>query len=147
VRKLPGSRAFPVYNGEALAAELETFQIAYEHVPALGGRRPKDRSADPARNALWQNQSFHNYADYASTAAFRTALDHLLTQGRTERCALMCAEALWWRCHRRIIADHLLAAGAKVFHIAARKTEPARLTPGAVVTGRTVAYPAPEAAA
>jgi uncharacterized protein (DUF488 family) len=144
VRKLPGSRAYPDYNGDSLQAALQPFQIAYEHVPALGGRRPRDPTVDPARNAFWENQSFHNYADYATGAAFRQGLRHLLALGRHERCALMCAEAVWWRCHRRIIADHLIAAGAKVFHIGSRKTEPARLTAGAVATGHTVVYPAPE---
>jgi uncharacterized protein (DUF488 family) len=145
VRKLPGSRAYPVYNGDALAAALQPFQIGYEHVPALGGRRPKDRTADPARNGFWENQSFHNYADYAAAPAFQRALRDLLSLGREETCALMCAEAVWWRCHRRIIADHLMAAGAEVFHIGQQKTEPARLTEAAVVEEGIVSYPTPSA--
>lgn len=144
VRKLPGSRAYPAYNADALAEALRPLGIAYEHMPVLGGRRPKDPKADPARNGLWENQSFHNYADYATTAPFRAGLQYLLALGARERCALMCAEALWWRCHRRIIADHLIAVGADVFHITARKTERARLTQGAAVAQGVVVYPAPE---
>jgi uncharacterized protein (DUF488 family) len=96
-------------------------------------------------NALWRNQSFHNYADYALGADFHSALAHLRQLGRTKTCAIMCAEAVWWRCHRRIIADHLIARGESVFHImGSDRVELARLTEGAHVepTG-LVTYPAP----
>ena len=80
-------------------------------------------------NAFWENASFHNYADYAMTAGFREGLGELSSLGRGERCAIMCAEALWWRCHRRIITDYLLHAGAEVFHIMSRDhVEPAHKT-------------------
>lgn len=95
-------------------------------------------------NGLWRNRSFHNYADYALSQAFAEGLEDLIETGRRERCALMCAEAVWWRCHRRLIADNLLARGATVLHIMGRgRLEPARLTTGARVDAEgTVVYPA-----
>jgi uncharacterized protein (DUF488 family) len=84
---------------------------------------------------LWRNTSFRNYADYAETAAFRAGLEELRALADERRCAIMCAEAVWWRCHRRIVADYLIAAGDTVFHIlAAGKIEPAKLTPAARTT-------------
>ncbi|WP_392353986.1 DUF488 family protein [Brevundimonas sp. LF-1] len=95
-------------------------------------------------NGLWRNRSFHNYADYALSQAFVEGLESLIETGRRERCAVMCAEAVWWRCHRRLIADNLLARGATVLHIMGRgRLEPARLTTGARVDLEgTVVYPA-----
>jgi uncharacterized protein (DUF488 family) len=93
--------------------------IAYEHIAALGGLRGRERSVPPEVNGFWENESFHNYADYAMSARFREALAHLRELGRRQRCAIMCAETVWWRCHRRIITDYLLAAGETVFHILA----------------------------
>jgi hypothetical protein len=85
-------------------------------------------------NGLWKNQSFHNYADYAMSDDFRRGLQRLIALGRARRCVMMCSEAVWWRCHRRIVADHLIARGETVFHIVDKgRLEPARLTPGAVV--------------
>lgn len=143
VRKIPRSRANPQFNDDALSASLATRGVAYEHAAALGGLRGKDRGLSPDVNSLWTNVSFHNYADYALSAPFGAALDHLIGEGRRQRCAIMCSEAVWWRCHRRIIADHLLARGETVFHIMGPdRIEPARLTPGAVVReDRTVVYP------
>ena len=117
VRTIPRSRANPQYNGDALSETLSAFQIGYTHIAALGGLRGHVRDIAPSVNAFWENQSFHNYADYAMTGSFRTGLNELRDLGRAQRCAVMCAEAVWWRCHRRIITDYLIASGETVFHI------------------------------
>ena len=117
VRTIPRSRTNPQYNRESLPASLSGFQIAYEHVAELGGLRGRTKDIAPDVNAFWQNQSFHNYADYAMGDAFHAGFARLRDLGRIRRCAVMCAEAVWWRCHRRIIADYLLAAGEQTFHI------------------------------
>jgi len=95
-------------------------------------------------NGFWTNKSFHNYADYALTAQFRVGLEHLLADGHKQRCAIMCSEAVWWRCHRRIVADYLIANGETVFHVMAKgRLEPARLTPSAVIQSEgSIVYPA-----
>jgi uncharacterized protein (DUF488 family) len=93
---------------------LADFQIGYEHLGALGGLRGHKRDVSPAVNGFWQNESFHNYADYAMTEQFRTGLDRLRTLGHENPSAIMCAEAVWWQCHRRIIADYLMAADRPV---------------------------------
>lgn len=145
VRKIPMSKAHPQFNQQVLAVDLEAFQIAYEHSVALAGRRGRSAELEDEVNGLWRNRSFHNYADYALSGPFKTGLNRLLEAGRHQRCAVMCAEAVWWRCHRRLIADNLLARGATVLHIMGRgRLEPARLTAGARVgPDGTVAYPAP----
>jgi uncharacterized protein (DUF488 family) len=84
---------------------------------ALGGLRGRQRQVRAEVNGFWQNESFHNYADYAMSETFRDGLARLREAGRDRRCAILCAEAVWWRCHRRIIADYLLAAGETVLHI------------------------------
>jgi len=144
IRKFPRSRANPQFNEEALPEALAAFDLSYEHVAALGGRRGKTQDLPPDLNGFWTNESFHNYADYALSAAFHASLEQLLETGRRHRCALMCSEALWWRCHRRLVADHLLARGEAVFHLmAGKRPEPARLTVGAVIRrDGTVVYPA-----
>lgn len=120
VRAMPRSWTNPQYNHDVLPQSLAPFSIGYEHIVALGGRRGKVRSTLPNVNSFWQNESFHNYADYAMGRQFHAGLVRLRELGRTESCAIMCAEALWWRCHRRIIADYLVATGEKVFHIMGR---------------------------
>jgi len=144
VRTMPRSRTNPQFNLDALPEALRPFQIGYEHLAALGGLRGRKPDVAPAVNAFWQNQSFHNYADYALTEPFRAALERLRALGH-ERCAIMCAEAVWWRCHRRIIADYLMAAGETVFHILGDgRIEPARTTPAAEPRPDGVlVYPAP----
>jgi uncharacterized protein (DUF488 family) len=117
VRTVPRSRTNPQYNRDALPASLAPFGIDYEHMAALGGLRGRERAVPASVNAFWQNDSFHNYADYALSAAFREGLTHLRQRGRTRTCAIMCAETVWWRCHRRIITDYLLAFGETVFHL------------------------------
>lgn len=144
IRKMPMSRANPQFNTDVLPGELEPYGIAYEHIAALGGLRGKARGLPADVNGFWTNDSFHNYADYAYSAQFQAGLDHLLEEGRERRCAIMCSEAVWWRCHRRIVADYLMARGASVFHIMGQgRMEPAHLTPGAVPQAAgTIAYPA-----
>jgi uncharacterized protein (DUF488 family) len=144
IRKIPRSRTNPQFNQDALPQALAAFHISYEHEAALGGLRGKTRNEPLNVNGWWINKSFHNYADYALTAPFRAGLEHLLDGGRKRRCAIMCAEAVWWRCHRRIVADYLIARGETVFHImGSARQEPARLTPGAVIqSDKTIVYPA-----
>ena len=143
VRKMPSSRANPQFNGASLSGALEAFQISYEHLAALGGLRGKAQNLPRDVNGLWTNQSFHNYADYALSAPFHAGFEQLIKMGRSQRCAIMCSEAVWWRCHRRIIADYLIAGGETVMHIMGEgRLEQAKLTPGAVVQAdRTVVYP------
>ena len=144
IRKVPKSRANPQFDRDTLPNALAAFDISYEHIAALGGLRGKTRNLPWELNSLWTNESFHNYADYALSAQFHAGLEHLLHEGRKRRCAIMCSEAVWWRCHRRIVADYLIASGEAVFHIMGQgRLEPARLTPGADVQSEgTVIYPA-----
>jgi uncharacterized protein (DUF488 family) len=117
VRTVPRSRTNSQYNRDVLPASLSASRIAYEHIAALGGLRGRQRDVPPAVNAFWENQSFHNYADYAMSEDFHSGLIRLRELGDAQRCAIMCAESVWWRCHRRIISDYLIAAGETVFHI------------------------------
>src|SRR5690606_16226691 len=135
---------YPQFNEDALPQALAPWRIAYEHVAALRGLRAKTASLSGDINGFWNNRSFHNYADYALSQEFQTGLDRLIEQGRKRRCAIMCSEAVWWRCHRRLIADHLIARGETVFHIMGpNRLEPARLTAGAVIrSDGSVVYPA-----
>jgi uncharacterized protein (DUF488 family) len=143
IRSFPSSRSNPQFNRDVLPYRLAAFRLAYVHVPELGGRRGRSRDVPPEVNSLWDNQSFHNYADYALSAGFRAGLERLVALGRTARCAMMCSEAVWWRCHRRIVADHLIARGERVLHLMGRdRIEPATMTPGARVTEGAVTYPA-----
>jgi len=132
VRSIPRSRTNPQFNLDVLPASLEEFGIAYQHFPELGGRRHHPRGAPPSPNTFWQNDSFRNYADYAATEPFRLGLTRLRDLATGQRCAIMCSEAVWWRCHRRIISDYLLAEGVPVMHIMGPgRMEPATLTPNA----------------
>jgi uncharacterized protein (DUF488 family) len=142
VRSVPKSRRNPQYNEDALREELAPFQIGYTRIAGLGGLRGKSHDVPADVNGFWENQSFHNYADYALSAEFAAALDELLALGSERRCAIMCAEAVWWRCHRRIIADYLLERGRPVFHLMGEgRAEPARLTPGARPEDGRIVYP------
>lgn len=143
IRTVPRSRANPQFNEDALPASLAAYNIGYERVADLGGLRGKSKSVAREVNGFWDNDSFHNYADYALSEDFRNALDHLIAQGKTQRTAIMCAEAVWWRCHRRIVSDYLLARKKEVLHIMGPgRFTPASLTAGAVVQGdATVHYP------
>ena len=144
IRTVPRSRHNPQYNLDVLPGELAAFQIGHTYIEELGGLRGKSHAVEPEVNGLWRNQSFHNYADYALTEGFRRGLDRLLGIAEAQRCAMMCAEAVWWRCHRRIVADYLLAGGRTVFHLMwPHRMEPASLTPGAVPHDGSITYPAP----
>jgi uncharacterized protein (DUF488 family) len=147
VRTIPRSRRNPQFKKEGLPESLQGFQIGYVHMLELGGRRGKQPLAAPSPNAFWTHEAFRNYADYAMSAEFRAGLARLRDLGHERRCAIMCAEAVWWRCHRRIIADYLLAAGESVLHILGPdKVEPA--TPTAEARPQpdgTLIYPGPEA--
>lgn len=144
IRKIPMSRTNPQFNKDKLPVSLAALQISYEHIAALGGRRGKTRDLPRDVNEFWTNESFHNYADYAVSEQFRAGLEDLLDRGQQRRCAIMCSEAVWWRCHRRIVADYLIAGGETVFHIMGqRNIVPANLTPAAVVQpDGSIAYPA-----
>lgn len=144
VRSFPRSRTNPQFNIDTLPHTLSIHRIGYEHWPDLGGRRKvQGNVADPV-NGLWRNRSFHNYADYALGNQFQAALDRLIDLASRRSLALMCSEAVWWRCHRRIIADHLLARNVEVLHIMEiNEISEAKLTPGAQVRGNMVEYPEP----
>ena len=132
VRTIPRSRTNPQYNLEEFAKALAEFQINYEHIAALGGLRGRKWDVPTDVNAFWKNQSFHNYADYAMSEEFQCGLARLRALGHVTPCVVMCAEAVWWRCHRRIIADYLMAVGETVFHILGpNHIERARITDGA----------------
>jgi uncharacterized protein (DUF488 family) len=114
VRRHPGSRSQPQFNVEPLRASLAAADIDYAWFEALGGRR---KARPDSHNTRWRNASFRGYADYMETPAFASAFADLVARADVERCALMCAEALWWRCHRSLIADALQAGGRAVAHI------------------------------
>jgi uncharacterized protein (DUF488 family) len=143
VRTVPRSRRNPQYNEDALGAELASYQVGYTRIAALGGLRGKSHDVPPQVNGFWQNRSFHNYADYALSETFAAGLDELLALSLERRCAIMCAEAVWWRCHRRIVADYLLAREREVLHLMGEgRAQPARLTPGAKPDMGQITYPA-----
>jgi uncharacterized protein (DUF488 family) len=144
VRSIPRSRTNPQYNLDTLPEALEGWQIRHRIIPELGGRRSRETDVAPQVNGFWTNQSFHNYADYAMSPAFRRGLDQLMDLSAETACAIMCSEAVWWRCHRRIIADYLIAGGRTVLHLmGASRIEPARITPGAVPGDDVLTYPRP----
>jgi uncharacterized protein (DUF488 family) len=144
VRTMPRSRTNPQFNRDTLPDALARYQIGYEHIAELGGLRGKSHEVAPEVNGFWRVQSFHNYADYALTEPFRAGLAQLRALGHERRCAIMCAEAVWWRCHRRIITDYLIEAGETVLHILGPgKIEPAHLTEAAKLRkDGSVIYPA-----
>jgi uncharacterized protein (DUF488 family) len=144
IRKIPRSRANPQFNADTLPDGLAAHDIAYEHIAALGGLRGKTSSVARDLNGFWENESFHRYADYALSSDFAAGLEHLVEQGRQQRCAMMCSEAVWWRCHRRIVTDHLIARGETVYHIMGQeRVELARISNGAAAQeGGQVIYPA-----
>ncbi len=144
VRSVPRSRTNPHYNLDSLPEALAEFQIDHKRIGSLGGLRKKSATVPPEVNGYWTNQSFHNYADHALTDEFREGLAELMKLADERPTAIMCAEAVWWRCHRRIIADYLIAAGREVFHLMNDdKKVPAKPTPGMVVASDGIHYPAP----
>jgi len=147
VRRFPRSRRHPQFNIGCLPGVLAESDIAYHHLEALGGWRKRRLTADDSPNTGWTVEGFRNFADYAMTPPFRDALEDLLSLARHRTAALMCAELLWWQCHRRIIGDYLLVRGVEVVHLrGATETTPAKLTKGAEPQADgTVHYPPAQA--
>ncbi|MBN1361849.1 MAG: DUF488 domain-containing protein, partial [Sedimentisphaerales bacterium] len=140
VRSLPGSRRHPQFNRDVLAGSLADAAIEYVWLQSLGGRR---RAQADSHNTAWRNKSFQAYADYMETDEFCAGIAELLQLARARRTAVMCAEAVWWRCHRALISDDLKAQGVKVMHIFdADKTEEHPYTPAACVRDGRVSYEA-----
>ena len=134
VRRFPGSRRHPHFGREPLAASLAEAGIAYRHEEALGGRRASDPAAGPSPNTAWRVAAFRAYADYMATPPFRAALQRLMADAAERRPVIMCAEAVPWRCHRRLITDALLARGVPVLDIIGPgPAAPAVLSPHALV--------------
>jgi uncharacterized protein (DUF488 family) len=143
VRTVPRSRTNPQDNFDVLGEGVQPWQVSYDRIAALGGLRGRAHDVDPAVNGWWQNQSFHNYADYALSDAFGEGLEQLLAIAAERMTAIMCSEAVWWRCHRRIIADYLLTEGRSVRHLmGSGRIEPASLTPAATKRDGRLVYPA-----
>ena len=144
VRTIPKSRHNPQFNADALEHALHGVGIGYKRIPELGGLRSRRKDQGPSPNGFWENENFRNYADYTATPAFRAGLQDLRRLGEAHTCSIMCAEAVWWRCHRRIITDYLLAAGETVTHIMGEdKLEPAQLTEAAIIRqDGVITYPA-----
>jgi uncharacterized protein (DUF488 family) len=139
VRTMPRSKRNPQYNVDGLPASLAKAGIAYTHIAALGGLR---RARPDSPNGGWRNASFRGYADYMQTAEFEAALGELVELARGEPCALMCAEAVPWRCHRSLVADALVVRGHEVLEIlGAQKPAAHKLTPFARVEGLRITYP------
>ena len=132
VRMFPGSKRYPQFGREALAKSLGEAGIRYEHFPELGGRR---KAKPDSKNTAWRNASFRGYADYMETEEFRKGVDRLVDLAEKHGpTAIMCAEAVWWRCHRALISDYLKARGVEVIHILDEKTsEPHPFTSAAQI--------------
>ena len=144
VRSVPRSRTNPQYNEQNLPGELEPYGISALRIAELGGLRSRSHDVPAAINGWWQNRSFHNYADYALSNAFADGLAALVALADQRPTAIMCSEAVWWRCHRRIIADYLLIGGREVFHLmGGGRIEPASLTVGAEPRDGKLIYPEP----
>jgi uncharacterized protein (DUF488 family) len=155
VRAFPGSKRYPQFNKDALAESLNAHGIRYEHFPELGGKR---KSKPDSRNTAWRNASFRGYADYMETEQFQKGIERLLDVARNDGLggpesvrgwealtpcptAIMCAEAVWWRCHRSLIADYLKARGVEVLHIlGANKVEPHPYTSAARIVNGELSY-------
>jgi uncharacterized protein (DUF488 family) len=138
VRSFPGSRRYPHFNREQLKASLAAAGLEYQHFPELGGRR---RVQPDSLNMAWRNESFRGYADYMETDDFRAGIARLFDIARGRRTAIMCAEAVWWRCHRSLISDYLKAKGAEVKHIMAPgKSEAHPYTSAARIVNGELSY-------
>ena len=138
VRSFPGSRRYPQFNKEDLKASLTEAAIDYQHFPELGGRR---RGRPDSQNLAWRNESFRGYADYMETKDFRDGILRLLEVARVGRTAVMCSEAVWWRCHRSLISDYLKAKGIEVNHImGAGKSELHPFTSAARIVNGELSY-------
>lgn len=138
VRSFPSSKRLPHFNQRELSDALSGAGIEYVHIPELGGRRTARKDS---HNTAWQNPGFRGYADYMETDAFRAGIERLLEAARVRRTAIMCAEAVWWRCHRSLISDYLKAKSVVVTHILiATKTEPHRYTSAARIVDGELSY-------
>jgi uncharacterized protein (DUF488 family) len=143
IRRFPGSRAFPQFNQEALAASLRGRGIEYQWLERLGGRRSKSKSGAPSPNTGLRNASFRNYADYMLTNDFHRGIDELVELASSQKTAIMCSESVFWRCHRRLVSDYVVANGGSVQHIFPNGTvKPHSMTREAEVHEGTVTYPA-----
>lgn len=142
IRTFPVSRRYPHFNSENLAAALRAAGIEYRHLPGLGGRRAPRKNSE---NTLWRNAGFRGYADYMETDEFRSALQEVISLSSTRRVAIMCAEAVPWRCHRNLVSDALVAAGIPVKHIMDGKLSDHTLTPFARIQSGFVSYRAERA--
>ncbi len=141
IRRFPGSRKFPHFNGENLESLLTNAGIEYRWFEELGGRR-KGTSTGESPNGGLRNESFRNYADYMLTETFLRAIEELRQAARVKRTAYMCSESVFWRCHRRLVSDFLLAQGDTIWHIMPNgDRQPHTLTSGAVITDGNVTYP------
>jgi uncharacterized protein (DUF488 family) len=138
VRSYPGSKRYPQFNRENLKASLTEAAIDYQHFPELGGRR---RAKPDSLNMTWRNETFRGYADYMDTEDFRRGIMRLLEVARTHRTAIMCSEAVWWRCHRSLISDYLKVKGIEVNHILRTgKSEPHPFTAAARIVNGELSY-------
>jgi uncharacterized protein (DUF488 family) len=139
VRSLPGSKRYPQFNREMLARSLTEHGIRYEHFPELGGRR---KAKKDSRNTAWRNASFRGYADHMETEEFHKDVERLVDlAAESGPAAIMCAEAVWWRCHRALISDYLKVRGIDVMHILdASKSEPHPFTSAAHVADGSLSY-------
>ncbi|HOP97979.1 MAG TPA: DUF488 domain-containing protein [Verrucomicrobiota bacterium] len=144
VRRFPGSRRLPHFNREQLSSDLEKAGIAYEHYPELGGRR---RVLPNSPNTAWRNEAFRGYADHMGSEEFQGGMERLLRAAAKQRTAILCAEALWWQCHRGLIADWLKARGHTVLHIlSTAKMEEHPFTSAARLVDGKLSYAAAETA-
>jgi uncharacterized protein (DUF488 family) len=138
VRSFPVSRRYPHFNQTELAADLPVIGITYHHLKSLGGRR---KPLPQSKNTAWQNASFRAYADYMDSDEFKKGIADLLALAQQQRTAIMCAEAVWWRCHRGLIADYLKVKGAEVIHIIdAARVEPHPFTAAARIIDGELSY-------
>ena len=145
VRLLPGSKRYPQFDQDALARSLSERGIRYEHFRELGGRR---KPRPDSRNTAWRNDSFRGYADFMESREFRAGIERLVDlAGNTGPTAVMCAEAVWWRCHRGLISDYFKARGTEVLHIiGADKVEAHPFTSAAHLVDGALSYAAPQGA-
>ena len=138
VRSYPGSRRYPHFNKENLTPSLAAEGIEYSHFRELGGRR---RAHPDSHNVAWRNESFRGYADYMETEGFKQGIMRLIDIARNRRTAIMCSEAVWWRCHRSMISDHVKVNGVEVIHIMAPgKSEAHPFTSAATIVEGRLSY-------
>ena len=142
VRRFPGSRRLPHFGRDALAGSLVRAGVVYEHFPELGGRR---RPRPDSPNTAWRDEGFRGYADYMTTDEFRAGIARLVELAGQKPTAFMCAEALWWQCHRGLIADYLKAGGYEILHImGGGKIEPHPYTTAAKIVNGALSYASEE---